>query len=97
VEERVAREFLHGYLAYIYGRSARVRGATPAFTRALLACRRLVPPGMRARRPRVLSIRLSGPLGVTAIINDGGLIDYPLTLQFVQRGDRLLISGTAGA
>jgi hypothetical protein len=99
VEESVAREFLHGYLAYIYGRAqaARVRGATPAFTHALLARARLVPPSMRARRPRVLAVHPAGPHDAKAIINDGGLIDYPLTLQLVHRGDRLLVSGTAGA
>jgi hypothetical protein len=98
-EERAAREFLHGYLAYIYGRAraGEVRGATSAFTHALLARPSRVPPSMRARRPRIVSVHLAGTLGVTAIINDGGLIDYPLTLHFVPRGHRLLISGLAGA
>jgi hypothetical protein len=96
VKERLAREFLHGYLGYIYGRAARVRGATPEFTHALLARPRLVPPSMRGRRPRVLAVHAAGPLGVTAIINDGGLIDYPVTLQLVRHGDRVLISGASG-
>jgi hypothetical protein len=99
VEERVAREFLHGYLAYIYGRAraAGVRGATPAFTHALLARPRLVPPSMRARYPRVVAVHLVGTLVVTVIINDGGLIDYSVTLQLAYRGHRFLVSGLAGA
>jgi hypothetical protein len=98
-EERAARQFLHGYLAYIYGRAraGEVRGATPPFTHALLTFPRRVPPTMRMRRPRIVALHLTGTLGVTAIINDGGLIDYPVKLQLAYRGRRLLVSGLAGA
>jgi hypothetical protein len=98
-EELAAREFLRGYLAYIYGRAraGEVRGATPAFTHALLTSPRRVPPTMRMRRPRIVALHLAGTLGVTAIINDGGLIDYPVKLQLAYRGRRLLVSGLAGA
>jgi len=98
-EERAAREFMHGYLAYIYGRARarEVRGATSAFTHALLARPPWVPPSMRARHPRVVAVHLAGTLGVTVIINDGGLVDYPVALLLVRRGRRLLVSGLVGA
>jgi hypothetical protein len=102
-EERTAREFLHGYIAYIYGRaSAReIRGATSAFTHALLASPRRVPPSMRAQRPRILALQVvnapTGALRVTASVNDGALIDYPVALLLVRHGSRLLVSGFVGA
>jgi hypothetical protein len=102
-EERAAREFLGGYLGYIYGhRSAgQMRGATPAFEHSLLASPPRIPSSMRARHPRVVALRLvnapAGLLGVTAIINDGGLVDYPIALLLADRGHRLLVNGLAGA
>ena len=42
---------------------------------------------MRARRPRIVALHLvdapAGALGVTAIINDGGLVDYPIAVDRV--------------
>lgn len=102
-EEHAAREFLHGYLGYIYGRgrAGDVRGATPAFTHALRASPPRVPPSMQARHPRIVALHLvkapAGVLGVTAIINDGGLIDYPVALLLARHGQQLLVSGLAGA
>jgi hypothetical protein len=102
-EERAAREFLGGYLGYVYGRdrAGDVRGATPAFIHSLLAFPPRVPPSMRARHPRIVALHLvqasAGALGVTAIINDGGLVDYPIALLLVRHGHRLLVSGLAGA
>jgi hypothetical protein len=103
VEEHAAREFLHGYLGYIYGRAraGEVRGATPAFTHALRVRPSRVPPSMRARHQRIVALRPvkapAGAFGVTAIINDGGLIDYPIALLLARHGHRLLVSGLAGA
>jgi hypothetical protein len=102
-EERAAREFLDGYVGYIYGHGSagQVRGATPAFEHALLASPPRVPPSMRARHPRVVALHLvnapAGLLGVTAIINDGGLVDYPIALFLADRGQRLRVNGLAGA
>jgi hypothetical protein len=102
-EERAAREFLNSYLAYIYGRAraGEVRAAAPAFTHALLARPSRVPPSMRARHPRIVALQIAkapaGALGVTAIINDGGLVNYPVALLLARHGHRLLVSGLAGA
>jgi hypothetical protein len=100
---RVAREFLHGYLGYVYGtdRARDVRGATPAFAQSLLASPPRVPPSMRARHPRVIALHIvkapGGVLGVTAVVNDGGLVDYPIALLLVRHGQGLLVSGLAGS
>lgn len=102
-EEHAAREFLGGYLGYVYGRhgAGHLKGAAPAFIHSLLASPPRVPPSMRARHPRVVALHIvkapAGVLGVTAIINDGGLVDYPVALLLVRRGHRLLVSGLAGA
>jgi hypothetical protein len=100
---RAAGAFLTGYLGYIYGhRSAReVTGATATFTHSLSALAPRVPPSMRARLPRVLALRPArapaGLTGVTAVVNDGGLVDYPITLYLAPRGRRLLVTGVGGA
>ena len=100
---RSAEVFLAGYLSYLYGRSAasEVRGATVEFARSLTPRAPRVPPAMRGRHPRVLSLRgasaPAGLIGVTALINDGGLIDYPIALLLARHGHRLLVSGLAGA
>jgi hypothetical protein len=101
--ERAAEVFLASYLPYLYGRSTatEVRGATPEFARSLTPRAPRVPPAMRDRHPRVLSLRAAsapaGLIGVTALINDGGLIDYPVALLLARHGHRLLVSGLAGA
>ena len=90
--------FLAGYLAYTYGR-APTRGiadATPALIRALQTHPPRPIPGMRARQPRVLELHTvpAGPgvLGVRALVNDGGLVDYRLGLLLERRSGRLLVS-----
>jgi hypothetical protein len=101
--ERAARVFLHGYLGYIYGhnRAAGVQGATSALTHALAGSARPVPPGMRARQPRVVALHTenapAGLIRVTAAINDGGLVDYPIALLLARQGSRLLVTGLGGA
>jgi hypothetical protein len=54
---------------------------------------------MRALHPRIVALhRVTAPggaLGVTAIINDGGLVDYPIVLLLAHYGHRLLVSGLA--
>lgn len=91
--------FLAGYLAYAYGHApaSQIRYATPALIVSLAAHQPRVPPGMRARQPRVLELRATpapaGLLGVRAVVNDGGLIDYPVGLLLAFRGGRLLVTG----
>jgi hypothetical protein len=55
---------------------------------------------MRARRPRVVALHStpasSGLLRVSAVINDGGLVDYSIGLLLVAQDGRLLVSGLEG-
>jgi hypothetical protein len=55
---------------------------------------------MRARHPRVVALHAvkapAGVIEVTAVINDGGLVDYPIALLLSQRGSRLLVTGLGG-
>ena len=55
---------------------------------------------MRARRPHVLALRStparSGLLRVSAVVNDGGLVDYSIGLLLAAHGGRLLVSGLEG-
>jgi hypothetical protein len=101
--ERAARVFLHGYLGYIYGHSqgTAVKGATSALTHALAGSMRRVSPGMRARRPRVVALHTenapAGLIRVTAAINDGGLVNYPIALLLARHRNRLLVTGLGGA
>jgi hypothetical protein len=94
----VSRTFLAGYLAYIYGHgpAGRITDATRALIVSLQAHPPRVPPGMRARQPRIVELHAapapSGLLGVSAIINDGGLIDYSLGLLLAPNGGRLLVT-----
>ena len=99
---RVARGFLAGYLAYLYGRNSAnsITGATPALARSLRAHPPLVPPAMRARRPRILSLHTTpapdGLVGVSALINDGELASYSLGLLLTPGNGRLLVSSVQG-
>ena len=60
-----------------------------------------VSPSMRASTPRLVAIRAAaappGVVAVTAVVNDGGLVDYPIALLLVHQGSRLLVSGLGGA
>jgi hypothetical protein len=101
--ERAARVFLHGYLGYLYGqdRASEIRGATLAFTHSLPARAPNLSPAMRAKHARVVSLHAApapaGLIGVTALVNDGGLIDYPIALRLARQGGLLLVGGLGGA
>lgn len=101
--ERAARVFLDGYLPYLYGRSraSEVRGATLTFAHSLTPFAPRVPPAMRGRHPRVVSLHAAsapaGLVGVTALVNDGGLVDYPIALLLARHGRGLLVAGLASA
>lgn len=97
VVARVARRFLTGYLAYLYGhgRAWAITGATPSLERSLRAQVPLVSPAMRRRYPRVLSLRPipapAGMVGVSALIGDGELASYMVGLLLAREHGRLLV------
>jgi hypothetical protein len=101
--EDVAGRFLAGYLSYVYGRApaSHVKGASGSLIRSLESHPPRVPPGIQARHPRVLSLRATtapaDEVGVTAVVNDGGLIDFPVGLLLKIKGGRLLVSELDGA
>jgi hypothetical protein len=94
-----ARVFLEGYLAYLYGHAP--AGAVRDATRALVLSLEAHPPrvslDMGARRPRVLALHPTltppGQFAVYAVVNDGGLEDYPVGLLLARRDGRLLVTG----
>ena len=100
--ERAAEVFLASYLPYLYGRAAasEVRGTTSEFAHSLTPRAPRVPPAMRRRHPRVVLLSAAtapaGLIGVTALVNDGGLVDYPITLLLSRHGHRLFVAGMAG-
>lgn len=103
VAARVAHRFLAGYLAYLYGHppARAITAATPSLLRSLRARPPLVSPAMRARQPRVLSLRPmpapTGTVGVSVLIGDGELADYSVGLLLQREHQRLLVSAVEGA
>lgn len=95
----VARVFLAGYLAYTYGQAQAsvIADASGALIRSLEAHPPRVSPGMRASRPRVLELHPApapgGLVGVSAVVNDGGLVDYTLVVLLTAESGRLLVTG----
>ena len=89
---RAADLFLAGYLAYLYGHApaSQIKGATRRSLRSLRADPPRVSPGMRARQARVLALHTipapSGLVGVSALVTDGGLVDYPIGLLLARPG-----------
>jgi hypothetical protein len=88
---RVARRFLSGYLAFIYGQgpARAIGGASAALVARLPRSRVRVPPAARRREPRVVELRAPGGdrdrLHVTALIDDGGVARYPVSLTLTRR------------
>jgi len=103
VAARVAQRFLHGYLAYLYGHAPAnaVRDATPALLGSLRSRPPLVPPAMRARNPRILSLHPAPApvelVGLSVLVNDGELASYRVGLLLVREHGRLLVSRVQGA
>jgi hypothetical protein len=101
--ERVAQRFLAGYLAYTYGQApaSRITDATRSLIASLEAHPPRVPPAARARRPRIVSLRPAtaptGEITLTAVVNDGGLVDYQVGLLLTSEHGRLLVTGLDGA
>jgi hypothetical protein len=97
-----ARGFLSGYLAYLYGHASAsaIESATQALSRSLRAHPPIVPPSMRARNPRVLSLHAApapaGLVRVSALVNDGELASYQVDLILAHTGRRLLVTAVRG-
>lgn len=100
---RVAREFLAGYLSYLYGRggASRISDASGSLIASLQAHPPRVPPALRTRHPRVLSVQPTstpaGEVSVIATVNDGGLVDYQIQLRLALDSGRPLVSEVGGA
>jgi hypothetical protein len=99
----VARRFLAGYLAYAYGRASAAR--VPDAAGALIASLERHPPrvtvGRQARLPRVeqliVTLAQSGQPAVTAVLNDGGIVDYTVELVLARPHGRLIIGALGPA
>jgi hypothetical protein len=102
VSAHVSRVFLIGYLAYLYGHApaSRIQDATPLLIGSLEAHPPRFSPAMREHRAQIVGLQSVpapvGLVGVRALVNDGGLIDYPIGLLLEDRTGRLLVSGLDG-
>jgi hypothetical protein len=98
VAAQASRAFLAGYLAYTCGRAParRITDATGGLLAALAEHPPRVSPAMRSAYPRVVELHAApappGEVGVSAVVNSGGLIDYTLGLILAPRGGRLLVT-----
>jgi hypothetical protein len=89
----VAHGFLSGYLAYAY-RGAPAGKVSDA-TRALMASLADHPPRVlptQQSTPRVIELHLSGPLTVTAVLNDGGIVNYTIGLALTRLDGRRVVA-----
>lgn len=98
VAAQASRAFLVGYLAYTCGRAParRITDATGVLLAALAEHPPRVSPAMRSAYPRVVELHTApappGEVGVGAVVNGGGLIDYTLGLILARQGARLLVT-----
>jgi hypothetical protein len=95
---RVARRFLTGYLAYLYGRgsASEIRASAVSLRDRLAQHRPRVSPAIRHRHPRIVSTHgdaLSAAPGwlVTATVEDGGTESYSIAVVVGQRTGRLVV------
>lgn len=86
-----AQAFLNSYLAVSYGRAKpeKLRSATGSLRARLQAQAPRVPPGVTARRPRVVALRLESvaddQVRATATVDDGDVAAYPLFATLARR------------
>jgi hypothetical protein len=91
----VARRFLRGYLAFVYGQTpaSAVADATAGFRAALAQRSRPAPPALRRLHPKIVSLKIGASTGaatvVDAMVKDGEVVAYPITIILVSRGGRL--------
>jgi hypothetical protein len=95
-----AEAFLEGFLNYIYGRApaSTVKGTTVAFLRSLEQQHLRVPPGMRSRHPRIVSLDAapaaqSGTVVATALVSDEEDVDYRIAVVLASSRGRELVTG----
>jgi hypothetical protein len=94
-----ARRFLDGYLAFAYGRGPEtaVRGATDSLAATLARHAQPVPPALQGLHPRIVALRAAaapgGRIVVTALIKDGEVVEYPITVLLAVRGGRYFVAG----
>jgi hypothetical protein len=95
---RVARRFLTGYLAFLYGRgrAAEVRHVSASVRRGLARGRARKTLAQRRRRPRVEELAVIGQASdaviATAQVDDGGVAPYTLTFTLVKRAGRWIVN-----
>lgn len=100
---RTARLFLSGYLGYLHGHTpaSQIKGATARLLHSLEDHPPRVSPGAQADGARLVSLHRtpapSGLAGVSAVVNDGGPVDYPIGLLLAPQAGRLLVTELGGA
>ncbi len=98
-----ARLFLSGYLGYLYRHTpaSQIKGATAGLLHSLEDHPPRVSPGAQADGARLLALHSTpappGLAGVSAVVNDGGLVDYPIRLLLASHDGRLLVTELGGA
>lgn len=100
---RITRLFLSGYLGYLYRHTpaSQIKGATTGLLHSLEDHPPRVSPSAQAAEARLLSLHStpapSGLAGVSAVVNDGGPVNYPIRLLLAPRAGRLLVTELGGA
>ena len=94
--------FLHGYLAYLYGKAkaSQIKDASGDFVGSLEHARAEVPPGIKALHPRVVSVDVSaqapGHAIATALVSDAEVVHYPIRLVLTESAPGWQVSGLQG-
>jgi hypothetical protein len=100
--EPAARRFLRGYLPFLYGRgpARAIEPATAELRARLVRSRVRVPPAARRRYPRVVAFQVraagGGRFAVSARVEDGGAVRYPVVLVVARRGGRWRVVEAGG-
>jgi hypothetical protein len=103
VEGRAARLFLSSYLGYLYRHTpaSQIEGATTALLHSLQDHPPRVSPTAQTGGARLVSLHSTpappGLTGVSAVVNDGGPVDYPIRLLLAPHDGRLLVTELGGA
>jgi hypothetical protein len=93
--------FLRGYVAFLYGRAgtAELKGATGDLRRGLRRSHRRVPPARAGRTPRVARFETyrqgATVVQITAIVDDGDVVPYPITAFVELRDGRWVVTHLA--
>jgi hypothetical protein len=93
-----AERFLATYLPFAYGRAraVEVKAVTPALAHQLASERAQITPVERRRRPRVVSLRVVGMTPgfalATAMVDDRGIVAYPLRFTLQERAGRWAVA-----